>query len=100
MSEIHVPGRPTPSSNPLLVLAESFRVLQEPLERIAANTTPTEVALSEPHVPVLAPLEFPGTWGVFCFACTKESGTYVHPCAVSPDTSDWPPQQMIAATSD
>lgn len=86
MTELHVPGQPSPSSNPLLVLAVALDKANGYLHQIADNTKPETYR----HVYVIT--ETLQGWGVFCQACSEEQNDYTWPCKNQNQSIPYPPQ--------
>jgi hypothetical protein len=73
MSELTVPGRPSPTNNPLLVLAGACDNIVGELRKMNEGT----------HEYALQPTDEEGqTWLVYCIACSNKQQRYVHPCEV------------------
>jgi hypothetical protein len=76
MSELHIPGQPSPSSNPLTALTGALNRANMFLETIAKNST-----VSRAHIYALSELVDDGKWGVYCLGCSDEQEEYIYPCA-------------------
>jgi len=79
MGQLHIPGQPSPTNNPLLVLAAVGQHMIDPLNKIAENTKK-----EARHIYALGEGSSPGSWGSFCLACSDEQGEYIWPCAKYP----------------
>jgi len=99
--ELHVPGRPRRSENPLLVLAESMTGVIDQLKDMTTELRTANTARNIEHMYGLYPAnpDDPGNtrWVVYCIGCSHAVKQLIWPCQVRvPGTYPLPPSGFEA----